>query len=218
VRAGRRARAGHTLLTALSKDDQPGGTSAVAAAQVGWNRPMAGKTGTTQQHKSAAFLGVVPQYAGAVIAFDNSNSPKQLCDGAGAPFPCRDGDIFGGKTPAETWFGAMKPLLDGQPTEPLPPTDPRYVDGGAESKVPDVVGRGQNDARTILERAGLKVSTRSVDNRAAKGTVVGQNPSGTALPGETVVLDLSSGQKPPPPAPPSEGVTPSPGATPSPGG
>ena len=98
--------------------------------------------------------------AGAVITFDNSNSPRPLCDGAGAPFPCRDGNIFGGKTPAETWYGAMKPLLDGQPVQPLPPTDPRYTEGGAESQVPDVVGRGQNDARSILERAGWKVSTR----------------------------------------------------------
>ena len=131
----------NTLLTALSKDDQPGGTAGGAAGQVGWNRPMAGKTGTTQQHKSAAFIGIVPQMAGAVITFDNSNSPRPLCDGAGAPFPCRDGNIFGGKTPAETWFGAMKPLLDGQPVQPLPPTDPRYTEGGAETKVPNVIGR-----------------------------------------------------------------------------
>ena len=77
----------NTLLTALGKDDQPGGTSAAAAGQVGWDRPMAGKTGTTQQHKSAAFVGVVPQMAGAVIAFDNSNAPRPLCDGAGCAVP-----------------------------------------------------------------------------------------------------------------------------------
>jgi membrane peptidoglycan carboxypeptidase len=194
----------NTLLTALSKDDAPGGTAAGAAGSVGWNRPMAGKTGTTQQHKSAAFVGVVPQMAGAVIAFDNSNSPRPLCDGAGAPFPCRDGNIFGGKTPAQTWFGAMKPLLEGQPVQPLPPTDPRYTEGGAESKVPNVVGRGQNDARAILERAGWKVSTRSTDNRAERGTVVGQDPNGTALPGETILLQISSGEVPPPPAPPGD--------------
>ena len=139
--------------------------------------------------------------SGAVIAFDNSNSPKPLCDGAGAPFACREGNIFGGKTPAETWFGTMKPLLEGQPVLPLPPTDPRYIEGGAESKVPNVVGRGQNDARAVLERAGWTVSTRSVDNRAERGTVVGQNPNGTALPGETILLQISSGEVPPPPAP-----------------
>ncbi len=192
----------NTLLTALSKDDVPGGTSAAAAAQAGWDRPVAGKTGTTQQHKSAAFIGIVPQMAGAVITFDNSNSPRPLCDGAGAPFPCRDGNIFGGKTPAETWYGTMKPLLEGTPVQPLPPTDPRYTEGGAETKVPNVIGRAQNDARAILERAGWKVSTRTVNNRADRGTVVGQNPNGTALPGETILLQISTGEVPPPPPPP----------------
>jgi membrane peptidoglycan carboxypeptidase len=194
----------NTLLTALSKDDQPGGTAAAAAAEVGWNRPMAGKTGTTQQHKSAAFVGITPQVAGAVIAFDNSNAPRSLCDGAGAPFPCREGNIFGGKTPAETWFGAVKPYLEGQPVEPLPPTDPRYTEGGAESKVPDVRGRGLNDARGVLERAGWKVTTRPEPNRATRGTVVGQDPLGTALPGETILLNVSTGEVPPPPAPPGD--------------
>ena len=114
----------NTLLDGHEQGRRRRGTAAGAAAQVGWNRPMAGKTGTTQQHKSAAFIGIVPQMSGAVIAFDNSNSPRPLCDGAGAPFACREGNIFGGKTPAETWFGAMKPLLEGQPVQPLPPTDP----------------------------------------------------------------------------------------------
>ena len=70
--------------------------------------------------------------------------------------------------------------------------------------MPNVVGRGQNDARAILERAGWKVSTRAVDNRAERGTVVGQNPNGTALPGETILLQISSGEVPPPPAPPGD--------------
>ena len=180
----------NTLLTAMSKDDIAGGTAAAAASEVGWNRPMAGKTGTTQQHKSAAFLGVVPQMAGAVIAFDNSNAPKPLCDGAGSPFACREGNIFGGKTPAETWFGAMTPLLADQPVQPLPPVDDRFVQGGAESRVPDVIGKGQNEARRILEAANWQVSTRETDNRASRGTVVGQNPRGTALPGEVILLQI----------------------------
>jgi membrane peptidoglycan carboxypeptidase len=191
----------NTLLTGLSKDDTMG-TAAGAAGQVGWNRPMAGKTGTTQEHKSAAFIGIVPQMSGAVITFDNSNAPKPLCDGAGSPFPCREGNIFGGKTPAETWFGAMVPLLAGQPVLPLPPTDPRFLEGGAESKVPDVVGNSENEARDILRGGGWDVTVRQVDNAADRGTVVGQNPSGTALPGETIVLSVSSGEVPPPPAAP----------------
>ena len=166
---------------------------------------MAGKTGTTQQHKSAAFIGIIPQMSGAVIAFDNSNAPRPLCDGAGAPFPCREGNIFGGKTPAETWFGAMKPLLEGQPVQPLPPTDPRYTEGGAESKVPDVRGRGLNDARGILERAGWKVTTRPEPNRATRGTVVGQDPLAPRCRARPILLNVSTGEVPPPPAPPGDG-------------
>jgi beta-lactam-binding protein with PASTA domain len=76
----------------------------------------------------------------------------------------------------------MKPLLEGQPVQALPPTDPRCTEGGAESRGPDVMGREENDARSILERAGWTVSTPSIDNRAPEGTIVGQNPNGTALP------------------------------------
>ncbi|NMI02311.1 penicillin-binding protein [Pseudonocardia sp. K10HN5] len=203
----------NTLFTALSRDDTSG-TSAAAASAAGWDRPMAGKTGTTQQHKSAAFVGVVPQLSGAVITFDNSNSPKPLCDSAGAPFACRSGNIFGGKTPARTWFGAVKPILAGQPVLPLPPTEERYLQGGAETRVPDVVGRGQNEARTVLQRAGWQVSTRTVDNLAPRGTVVGQSPRGTALPGETIVLQVSSGTVPAPPPAPSGQPVPPPGDQP----
>jgi len=193
----------NTLLTGLSKDDTSG-TAAGAARQVGWNRPMAGKTGTTQEHKSAAFIGIVPQMSGAVITFDNSNAPKPLCDGAGSPFACREGNIFGGKTPAETWFGTMVPLLEGQPVLSFPAPDPRYLEGGAESKVPGVVGNDENEARDRLQKAGWTVSVREVDNAADRGTVIGQSPSGTALPGETIVLSISSGEVPPPPDAPGD--------------
>jgi membrane peptidoglycan carboxypeptidase len=194
----------NAMFNALGKDDLPGGTAAGAAGQAGWNRPMAGKTGTTQQHKSAAFLGFVPQLAGAVITFDNSRSPRPLCDGAGSPFPCRSGNIFGGKTPAETWFGAMKPLVDPLPVLALPGVEERFLEGGAETRVPDVIGESENEARGELERAGWTVSVREVDNAAERGTVVGQSPHGTALPGETVVLSVSSGDAPPPPDAPGD--------------
>ncbi|MEU4377457.1 penicillin-binding protein [Pseudonocardia alni] len=191
----------NTLVTGMSQDDISG-TSAAAARAAGWTRPMAGKTGTTQQNKSAAFVGAIPEMSGAVITFDNSNSPRPLCDGGNGPFACGEGNIFGGKTPARTWYGAVTPLVAGTPPTPLPPTDPRYLDGGAESRIPDVVGRSVSDARGELEGAGWQVTTRTVDNRATEGTVVGQEPRGAALPGEPVTLQVSSGTVPAPPPPP----------------
>ena len=58
----------NTLLTALSKDDQPGGTSAAAAAQVGWDRPVAAKTG---HHPAAQVRGVRRGRAAAVRGGDH---------------------------------------------------------------------------------------------------------------------------------------------------
>jgi hypothetical protein len=34
--------------------------------------------------------------------------------------------MFGGKTPARTWFGAMTKILDGEEALPLPQADPKY--------------------------------------------------------------------------------------------
>ena len=96
----------------------------------------------------------------------------------------------------------MKPLLDGQPVLPLPPTDLRYLDGAPVAQIPDVVGRPLNEARAILQRAGRATSAETTDNNAERGTVVGQNPQGQALPGETVLLTVSSGNAPEAPAAP----------------
>ena len=48
-------------------------------------------------------------------------------------------------------------------------------------------------------------SARTADNNAERGTVVGQNPQGQALPGETVLLTVSSGHAPDAPDAPGGG-------------
>jgi beta-lactam-binding protein with PASTA domain len=67
---------------------------------------------------------------------------------------------------------------------------------------PEGIGASENEARDILKKAGWTVSTRTVDNASDRGTVVGQNPSDTALPGETILLSISSGDVPSPPVAP----------------
>lgn len=111
----------HQLAQGLSKDDTEG-TSKQAAQQAGWNRPIIGKTGTTQDHKSAAFLGATPQMAGAVLTYSDGRRPRGICDGGGdnPPFLCSDGTIYGGKVPAKTWYEAMTKVHEGLPTLPLP--------------------------------------------------------------------------------------------------
>jgi membrane peptidoglycan carboxypeptidase len=182
------------------------GTAAASAKAANWTRPVASKTGTTEQYESAGFFGVVPQAAGAVIVFDNSSSPKPLCDpwATAPPVACDSGNIYGGKAPARTWFRAMNTYLAGRPALPLRPTDPRYTRGGRPATIPDVIGRTVADAQSVLAQGGWPSRIQQVDNRAREGTVIGQFPEGTAMSGETVTLDISSGQVRPPPPPPGE--------------
>ena len=192
-----------TLLTGLSHDALDG-TAAVSAKALGWNRPIASKTGTTEEYQSAGFFGVVPQAAGAVIVFDDSRSPGQLCDPGGntPPVACGSGNIYGGKAPARTFLRAMNGYLAGQPTLPLPPTDPRYVQGGRPAQVPEVIGQTLDNATTTLREAGWRIHTEQVDNRAPQGIVVGQSPHGVGMPAQIVTLQVSTGHVPPPPPPP----------------
>ncbi|SFW58593.1 transglycosylase domain-containing protein [Amycolatopsis australiensis] len=121
----------NTLAVGMSKDDQPGGTSFQAANGVGWDRPMIGKTGTTQGNVSATFVGGTPQLAGAAMTFKFGGGQGGICDaGPGNVRVCGSGNIFGGKAPARTWFGAMKNIMDGQPPADLPQPDPQYMGGG----------------------------------------------------------------------------------------
>ena len=85
---------------------------------------------------------------------------------------------------------------------PLPPTDPRYLDGAPVAQIPNVVDKPFNEACAILQRAGRATSTETTDNNPERGTVVGQNPQGQALPGETVLLTVSGGNAPEAPAAP----------------
>jgi membrane peptidoglycan carboxypeptidase len=194
-----------TLMTGMSKDDQPGGTSAAAAGNAQWNRPTAAKTGTTETSESGAFVGATPQIAGASIVFDDSSRPRPICNGT-PPTSCSSGNLFGGETPAQTFYQAMNQFLAGQPILPLPPTDPRYVTGGNRLAVPQEIGQPLDQATAALRDAGFVVASSTVDSRAPAGTVVGQTPaagSGQAIQGQTITLVSSTGKVAAPPAPPS---------------
>ncbi|MFP5370514.1 MAG: transglycosylase domain-containing protein, partial [Actinomycetes bacterium] len=68
---------------------------------------VAGKTGTSQQRFSVAFVGYTPQYAASVMLLD----PKQNRDLGG----------YGGRLAAPIWRDAMLPVLSAQPPVPFPP-------------------------------------------------------------------------------------------------
>jgi membrane peptidoglycan carboxypeptidase len=206
----------NTFANALSKDDKPPGTAASAAASVGWDLPMSGKTGTTESHRSAGFVGFTNQYAAANYIFDDSSNPSGICS-----FPlrkCGGGNLFGGSEPARTWFEAMKPIATDFGEVHLPPTDPRYVDGTSGSRVPSVSGLKVDAARQRLKDAGFQVAdqTTPVNSGAPYGAVVGTSPSGQTIPGSIITINISNGvpPAPPPPPPPPPGEPPPPAPPP----
>ncbi|CCH33443.1 Glycosyltransferase, family 51 [Saccharothrix espanaensis DSM 44229] len=116
----------NALATGMSADVKPSGTAHGAAN--GWNRPMIGKTGTTEDHWSVAFIGATPQFAGAVMTFTDGVAPQVICNGS-PPRLCGTNDsggVFGGQVAAPTWFNAMRTIHGDAEIKPLPPVDPRY--------------------------------------------------------------------------------------------
>lgn len=120
-----------TLAVGLSADHTVG-TAADAADAAGWERPMIGKTGTTQRNRSAGFVGATPQLAAAVLTWADGPAPRPVCAGD-PPRLCDDGSLFGGTVPARTWFAAMTALHDGLPVASLPDPADRYLTGQVQS-------------------------------------------------------------------------------------
>ncbi|WP_410636207.1 transglycosylase domain-containing protein [Amycolatopsis sp. cmx-4-83] len=116
----------NTLEAGLSKDTTEG-TSAQAAHAAGWTRPDIGKTGTTQQSESVAFVGGVDGYAVSSMVFADGSHPREICPGT----PVHLGDCghgaFGGTVAAPPYFHAMSQLLAGVPDQPIPGPDPAYL-------------------------------------------------------------------------------------------
>ena len=81
----------------------PIGTGTRAAIR---GHQIAGKTGTSQNRYSVAFVGYTPQYAASVMLLN----PKRNQDLGG----------YGGRLAAPIWRDAMEPILAGQPARPVP--------------------------------------------------------------------------------------------------
>jgi membrane peptidoglycan carboxypeptidase len=193
----------NTMANAMSHDALGNGTAAGSAGGAGWNLPVSGKTGTTEAHRSAGFVGFTNNYAAASYIFSDDTSPTDLCSG---PLrECGNGNLYGGSEPARTWFNAMKPIAKDFGDIHLPPTDPRYVDGGPNSRVPSVSGLTVDQARQRLKDSGFQVADQpsSVNSGASYGTVVGTSPGGQTIPGSIITINISNGVPPAPPPPPA---------------
>ncbi|MGL4174135.1 MAG: transglycosylase domain-containing protein [Actinomycetota bacterium] len=91
-------------------------------------RPAAGKTGTTNENKSAWFAGYTPQLATAVGFYQQVDGQPASLSGFGGLER-----VTGGSYPAQVWTAFMKGAMEGQEIVDFP----EPVFGGQPNKLPE---------------------------------------------------------------------------------
>ncbi|MCS4532211.1 transglycosylase domain-containing protein [Corynebacterium sp. ES2730-CONJ] len=176
--------------------DATKGTAADAARGAGWNAPIAAKTGTTESHQSAAFLGYNDRFAAAPYIYNDGTTITPLCT---VPVrQCPDGNLFGGSEPARTWFAAASRLnaFEGG----LPEYNPRFNAGTSATFGQEYIGRKYGDVKRELVARKFNVLQQIVaGNGAEKGTIVRASADLPLKKGSTIILFVSDGSAPPPP-------------------
>ena len=202
--------------------------------------PVAGKTGTSNDNKSAWFVGYTPKYVTAVALYQSGPNGEQESITPFGKYVLSG--ITGSTIPADLWTDYMGTVLDGKevlqfparakatakptptPTPTVEPTEEPTVEPSEEPTeepeqtsvaVPSgLVGRSEADVRAALLAAGLNPSVTSRHDAQAKGTVVSVSPGAGAevAAGSTVTVVVSKG---PDPATVTPSTTPSPSPSPS---
>ncbi|RNE49024.1 transglycosylase domain-containing protein [Corynebacterium alimapuense] len=186
-------------LTSGMSEDLKTGTGSRAAQNAGWSGEAAAKTGTTESHQSAAFLGFNSGFASAPYIYNDGTTVSPLCS---SPVrQCSSGNLFGGNEPAASWFQTANQLpaaLNGT----LPDYDSKFDEGTSQAQLEAVVGLSESNARSSLERFGYSVTTRTVTGSfMPRGYVVrAVAEDGILRDGGTVILEISDGVVPTPTA------------------
>ncbi|WP_241036994.1 penicillin-binding protein [Blastococcus litoris] len=184
-----------TLSQALRKDVEPGHPGQTARRAYIPGHQIAGKTGTSQDNYSIAFVGYTPQIAASVMVYD--------------PVANRDVGGFGGGKAAAIWHDALAPVLSGRPAVPFPPADPAFVRGDRRTVPSGCAGGGSDSCLGLLAGRGLTATLEPVDSARPAGVVLRLEPGAgsTVRAGDVVRVVVSNG---------SDWIEPTPEPTPEP--
>ncbi len=164
-------------------------------------RPIAGKTGTTDDNNAAWLVGFTPNAAAAAFVA-NPDHPTETVPGT--------------KIPTRVFNETMKAALAGLPVKAfVKPTSLRAY--GIRVRVPDVDGWSVDRATARLAKAGFKVrvSPDRIGSKHRAGLVARTDPGGgdSGSKGGIVTIFVSNGKAPDP----KPSATPTPGGTKPPG-
>ncbi|GAB7191715.1 transglycosylase domain-containing protein [Kineococcus sp. NUM-3379] len=173
-------------------------------------RPVAGKTGTTNESKNVWFSGYTPHLAASVWVGHHegySSLNRERINGK------RYRNVYGATIPAPIWAdlvgNASKVLnLPADGFAPGSEQNLRATNPDGATRVPNVSGRSVSAARATLEAAGFSVevsSKRVNSDKVRAGAVVSTSPGAgrSADPGDTVTIVRSAGPAPKPKPKPS---------------
>ncbi|GII52956.1 hypothetical protein Pth03_13450 [Planotetraspora thailandica] len=155
-----------------------------------YDRPAAGKTGTTDESAAVWFSGYVPQLAVAVDMFRDDNKPVTV-PGYGA--------LYGGTLPAAVWRYFVSAAMEGKPVKQFPDPvswDPYYYWDGYGASASPSPSRPSGDDLTQAPSP----SKGGVEGPATPGDLLGP-PDGEdeGVPGDDpgdVLPDQEPGQGP----------------------
>ena len=176
------------------------------------DRPAAGKTGTTNEHYDAWFVGYTAQLTSAVWMADARNAIRYPMQGPGAVSTIPDGtlmngvqqfSVFGGDMPTRIWAATMRSLSEGMPIEDFPPPAALILIPTTVG-VPDVSNQNPYAASAILAGLGYTPILGGTQySNAAAGLVAFTAPgAGSQVPlGSAVTIYISGGPAPAPPPP-----------------
>ncbi|WBP88731.1 transglycosylase domain-containing protein [Kitasatospora cathayae] len=166
----------------------PGGTGWRAKAL---GRPVAGKTGTTDDQKSVWFVGYTPELVTSVALFgqDPATGAQVSLSGVGGI----DG-AAGGQYPAQIWTSYMKAALKGQPVSDFPtpaddgdssgatdlPTTPSTPSGTPSTSATPSTGAGNQGDTSGANSSGGTGSGSGAGPGAGSGSGSGGNGTGSA--------------------------------------
>ena len=134
----------------LRHDVEPGRSGATGTRAFVPGHQIAGKTGTSQENYSVAFVGYTPQYTASVMVLN----PKRNQDVGG----------FGGGKGATIWHDAMAPILDGPADGAVPAGRPAGAGGQHQAGARPAVA-----STTASRRSRPRASARSSSRSTATG-------------------------------------------------
>ncbi len=165
------------------------------------NSPAAGKTGTTDQHNQAWFVGYTPTvttavWIGNVVPTDEYGRMKTL-NGKKFGIYGWQGNVFGGTIAAPVWAKIMNAATAGRDSADFTPPTNAILNGNLVS-FPNVLGMAPQRAIATLRAAGFDAYIGgTIDSGYPAGTVGGTSPRGQVAQGGSIGLLISNGYSQP---------------------